>query len=44
VPYTGSGDPFGFGAADGMAVVPEGVPIERAGAAEVDVIPLEGLA
>jgi molybdopterin molybdotransferase len=42
VPFLGSGDPFGFGAADGMAAVPEVTRIDEPGRAEVDVIPLEG--
>ena len=42
VRWKGSGDPFGFALADGIAVIPEGVRVERAGAVEVDVIPLEG--
>ena len=42
VRWTGSGDPFGLALADGLAVVPEGARIEPAGAAEVDVVPLEG--
>jgi molybdopterin molybdotransferase len=42
VRWKGSGDPFGLALADGIAAIPEGVRIERAGAVEVDVIPLEG--
>ena len=41
VRWTGSGDPFALATADGLAPVPEGTRIERAGSTEVDVIPLE---
>jgi molybdopterin molybdotransferase len=42
VRLTGSGDPFALAAADGLALVPEGTRVERAGEVELEVIPLGG--